>query len=208
MKILLIVVISLVTGAIGLVGLSYVSVKLWPHYAARFMPDVPINFAARAHAAESRLGEAKDDYDRWVALGDAVLWKATQADVADTPLAATLATELLVMAERYKNDWNYGNAIHKANSALGLVALRKGDNAAARRYLLASADSKGSPQMNSFGPNMQLADAMLKAGENEAVLSYFKRCHTFWSHGDVYLDTWSSMVRDGSRPRFGANLLY
>lgn len=80
------------------------------------------------------------------------------------------------MVEHHKDDWNYGNAIHKANSALGMLALRNGDKAAARRHLLASAETKGSPQMNSFGPNMQFADAMLHAGGHEAVLVYFARC--------------------------------
>ncbi len=205
MKILLIVIVALVTGAIGLLGLGYVGAKLWPHYAARFMPDIQVDAAVRAREAETKLAEASDQYARWIALGNAALWKSIQADTAN---AATLATELLVMAERHKDDWNYGNAIHKANSALGMLALRNGDKAAARRHLLASAETKGSPQMNSFGPNMQLADAMLHAGEHEAVLVYFARCRAFWKMGDVYLDTWSSMVRDGSRPHFGANLLY
>ncbi len=205
MKILLIVVIALVTGTAGFIGLGFVSAKLWPHYAARFMPDIPVDAAARANEAQTRLGEASDQYARWIALGNAALWKAAQGDSAG---AAALATELLVMTERYKDDWNYGNAIHKANSALGIIALRNGDKVSARRHLLASVDSKGSPQMNSFGPNMQLADAMLNAGEQETVLAYFARCRMFWKMGHVYLDTWSSIVRDGGRPHFGANLLY
>lgn len=205
MKILLIVIVALVTGAIGLVGLGYVGVTLWPHYAARFMPDIQVDAAARASEAQTKLSQAGDQYDRWIALGNAALWKSIQADTAG---AATLASELLSMAELYKDDWNYGNAIHKANSALGMIALRNGDKAAARRHLLASAETKGSPQMNTFGPNMQFADAMLHAGENEAVLVYFARCRAFWKMGHVYLDTWISMVRDGKRPHFGANLLY
>ena len=92
-----------------------------------------------------------------------------QPPTADEARAA--ATELLAMAERYKTDWNYGNAIHKANSGLGRIVLRQGDKVAARNYLLASAKSDGSPQMNSFRPNMILAKEMLEAGEKRRCLN-------------------------------------
>lgn len=205
MKIVLIFVAALLALALTLVGAGYGAIKLWPRIAAEFMPDIPVDAATRIRDAEGQLTQANDQYDRWVALGDAAMWKSTQANTDD---AAALATELLAAAETYKSDWNYGNAIHKANLALGRIALRKGDRVAARNYLIASTKSKGSPQMNSFGPNMSLAKEMLEAGEKDAVLDYLKQCRAFWEMGHDSLDVWESMIRDGRSPRFGANLLY
>ena len=111
------------------------------------------------------------------------------------------------MTETYKTDWNFGNAIHKSNSALGGIALRSGDKAV-RKYLLASANSKGSPQMNSFGPNMGFAKEMREAGKKESVLEYLRLCGTFWAMGHDQLEVWDKMIRENRAPHFGANLLY
>ena len=118
------------------------------------------------------------------------------------------ATELERLAPKYRNDWNYGNAVQDANQVLGLIALAKGDVAEAKKRLLASADSKGSPQMNSFGPNMQLAKALLEKGEKDVVLEYFQRCGTFWKMGAERLAAWTAAVKNGKIPEFGANLRY
>jgi len=91
---------------------------------------------------------------------------------------------------------------------LGLIALGAGNVAEAKKRLLASADSKGSPQMNSFGPNMQLAKVLLEKGEKDVVLEYFKRCSKFWRMGQDRLATWAASVKNGAIPSFGANLNY
>ena len=78
----------------------------------------------------------------------------------------------------------------------------------AKKRLLASDDSKGSPQMNSFGPNMQLAKALLEKGERDAVLEYFQRCGRFWKMGQDQLAAWTAAVKKGEIPDFGANLNY
>lgn len=205
MKSAMIVMAALTAATLVVLGLGYLGYQYWPYFAAQFGPTIAVDSAARAHAAERKLRVAKDAYARWVALGDAALWKSTQPN---TDEAARLAAEMLLLAEHYKTDWNDGNAIHKANSALGRIALRNGDLTLARRYLLASTDSMGSPQMNLFGPNMSFADEMLKAGEKEAVLSYLRRCRRFWEMGHNHLDAWESLIRKDIHPAFGANLLY
>ena len=65
----------------------------------------------------------------------------------------------------------------------------------------------GSPQLNSFGPNMLLAKELLEKGEREKVLVYFALCAKFWQSGSVQLKLWSTQVKLGSDPDFGANLL-
>jgi hypothetical protein len=91
---------------------------------------------------------------------------------------------------------------------LGRIALAAGKVAEAKKRLLASADSKGSPQMNSFGPNMQLAKDLLAKGEEEVVLEYFIRCGRFWKMGTDRLAAWTEAVKKGETPGFGANLEY
>jgi hypothetical protein len=91
---------------------------------------------------------------------------------------------------------------------LGVIALRRGDMLQAKQYLAASGKTKGSPQLDSFGPNMSLAKALLEKGERDAVLDYFEACRTFWKMGAKQLDAWSATVRGGGIPSFGANLVY
>ena len=105
-------------------------------------------------------------------------------------------------------DWNQGNAVFYGNMVLGQVALRRGDKEGARSYLLASGKSEGSPQLNSFGPNMSLAKDLLAAGEQKAVLDFFDLCGRFWKTDRGRLKQWAEQVRTGSTPDFGANLLY
>jgi len=126
----------------------------------------------------------------------------------DLDQAQTYATQLLEMASEYPNDWNYGNAIHDGNMVLGRVALRRGNAALAEQDLLNAGSTKGSPQLDSFGPNVSLAKDLLEAGRTAAVLQYFALCKNFWEKRFAKLDAWSATVRGGGIPDFGANLLY
>jgi hypothetical protein len=118
--------------------------------------------------------------------------------------AKAWAAELLASAKNPK-DWNYGNAIHAGHSVLGLVALHSDDMGAARQELLAAGNTPGSPQLNSFGPNMVLASELLKKGERDTVLEYFELCRKFWKMGGPQLDSMSATVKQGGTPAF--NLL-
>jgi hypothetical protein len=60
------------------------------------------------------------------------------------------ANAVLSASDKYRSDWNYGNAVHKANLALGRVALRDGDIEQAKHYLIEAGKTPGSPQLNSF----------------------------------------------------------
>ncbi len=125
----------------------------------------------------------------------------------DIDKARTYAEELLRDAEAHR-DWNYGNAIHDGNMVMGLVALQAGNSAQASNFLIQSGKTAGSPQLNSFGPNMTLANVLLQKGEKDVVLEYFSLCRTFWTMGSAKLDEWSATVRGGGVPSFGANLFY
>ena len=83
-----------------------------------------------------------------------------------------------------------------------------GDVEQAKRRLVAAAKVSGSPQLDSFGPNMSLALELLEQGERDVVLEYFKRCGSFWKMGTDRLQEWTSQVQQGVIPDFGPNLRY
>jgi TonB family protein len=128
-------------------------------------------------------------------------------DAGEWDAAERYARELLDSSKEPR-DWNYGNALHDGNMVLGLAAIQHDDLAAARKYLIAAGQTAGSPQLNSFGPNMTLAKALLQKGDKETVLEYFSLCRAFWKMGGARLDEWSATVRGGGIPSFGANLMY
>ncbi len=145
--------------------------------------------------------------------------------------AQAYAIELLNSATDPK-DWNYGNAIFFGNMVQGQVALRRGDLETARSRLLSSGNTPGSPQLNSFGPNMSLARDLLTDGAEvpiaglarraarvprqnvtssdarQTVLEFFDLCRVFWTMGGDRLQQWSQQVRAGVVPDFGSNLHY
>ena len=122
--------------------------------------------------------------------------------------ARVLAVELLAEAERWKEDWNYGNAVHAANLVLGRLALIRGEIAEAKKFLLAAGHTPGSPQLKSFGPDMLFAKEMLKKGETETVLKYFELCSAFWGKKHSRLDAWKAAIEKNEEPDFGPNLRY
>lgn len=121
-----------------------------------------------------------------------------------------LSNEYLNIAATHKENWNYGNAIHIANTFLGLVAMKHGDVEKAKKHLITSALTPGSPQLNSFGPNMSLAKEQLLINERSIVLLYLKMCRSFWPWyfriGKIR--RWVNIINKGGIPRFGAHLIY
>ena len=122
--------------------------------------------------------------------------------------AKEYAETLLKQAETMPDDWNYGNAVHVANLVFGHIALAAGDVKEAKRFLLAAGRTPGSPQLNSFGPNMRLAKALLEKGETEAVFEYFDLCDKFWKPQSSKTTEWKAAVEKDEMPLFGANLFY
>jgi tetratricopeptide (TPR) repeat protein len=116
--------------------------------------------------------------------------------------AKALAEKALQLAPSYQRNWNYGNALHFAHSVRGLLALDNGDVSVAVDELKNAGATPGSPQLDSFGPTMQLARRLLCVGESEAVLGYFEQCRSFWKTGGVWLDLWEGKVREGNVPNF------
>ena len=118
------------------------------------------------------------------------------ADYANQMLAAT------------GDDWNKGNMIYYGNFVLGMLAVRKGDLRTAENYLLAAGDTPGSPQLNSFGPNMRLANELLDRGRKDAVLTFLKKCLKFWTISTSPCSRWIQEMEKGQTPDFRMNLNY
>lgn len=119
-----------------------------------------------------------------------------------------LARELLDTAKAYPDDWNYGNAIHHGHRFLGQTALMRNDLAAAKSELIQSAQTPGSPQLNSFGPNMHLARLLIERGEKDVVVEYLGMCRSFWKMHPERIDRWIADVETGRVPEFGPNINY
>ena len=161
----------------------------------------------RAERYQDKLNDlknAKNDLNKFYALGDIA---KIGFELEHYEISKASAHQLLELAPNYPNNWNYGNAIHDSHLVLGRLALKDGDVSAAKEHLLKSTENKGSPTMNSFGPNMSLAKDLLLKGESEVVLEYFDRCRKFWKNDHGKLDSWTESIRSGKIPKFKANLL-
>lgn len=165
----------------------------------------PTTAQGRLQAATQKLSEATNNEDRFYALDDAAKENFVAGDIET---AGKFANELLKLAPDFKGNWNYGNAIQDGNLVLGRIAMRQGKVQEAGQYLLAAGASPGSPQMNSFGPNMSLAKDVLGKGQRDVVLQYFELCRKFWKMDYGKLDEWRDEVKAGKIPDFGANLVY
>jgi hypothetical protein len=186
-----------------LVLAPFMAVAIWSKYRSAggraFTPE------ARLSQATNTLASTPDGKIRFYALNVAAKGSFNAGKYDD---ASRYATELLTMAEKYPKDWNYGNAIQDGNLVLGRLAVRDGRLDEAKQLLLAAGRSKGSPQMDSFGPNMSLAKDLLEKGERDTVLQYFELCRKFWNMDYGKLDQWRDEVKAGKVPSFGANLVY
>ena len=129
-------------------------------------------------------------------------------DAGEVDKAERYATQLLRVAPQYRQDWSYGNAIFYGNLVLGRISVKRGDFAAAGKYLLAAGATPGSPQLDSFGPNMSLAKELVEHGQSDAVLRYLGLCKKFWKDDDGKLDSWGEAIRGGRNPDFGSSLRY
>ena len=129
-------------------------------------------------------------------------------DDGDFELARQLATETLELAQRFPEDWNYGNAVHDGNVVLGRLALLDGNSELAIEHLQKAGQTPGSPQLNSFGPNMTLARDLLQNGGWDPVYDYLEQCRVFWKLERGRIDRWQELVLAKQVPDFGANLYF
>lgn len=154
---------------------------------------------------EQRLEEAESEKERFRSLGRAAL---SRFEAGDFAAAEQYTAELQEMLPAWGDLADSSDAIHHLHILRGRLALTHGDREEAKRHLLESASTEGSPVMCTFGPNMSLARDLLLAGEREVVLEYFHACRKFWEMGGESLDVWEMYVKAGRLPDFDGNLVY
>lgn len=123
----------------------------------------------------------------------------------DIEKARTYAESMLAAIP---DDWSKGNRIHFGNLLLGRIALSQGDPAEAGTRLIAAGQTPGSPQLNSFGPDMALAKKLLEHGETRAVVRYLELCGNFWEMDRGRLKEWIVLIEAGRTPDFSFNLRF
>ena len=162
---------------------------------ASVLEHAAVDVAAARHAT--------DEAERFIALPSAAIGAFRLGQIAD---AHELAEQCLSLAPQFARTWNHGNALHFGHTTLGLLALERGDVGLALEQLQRAGATPGSPQLNSFGPTMQLASALLERGQPAAVLAYLQQCRSFWRLGGVWLDLWEAKILAGGVPNFAMNL--
>lgn len=124
---------------------------------------------------------------------------------------AALAADNLEKAGQYANqmlsqnmqDWNQGNNVHYGNIILGEIELRSNNIEGAKDYLIKAGKTSGSPQLDSFGPDLALAEELFEQGERKTVLEYLDLCSKFWETGKQHLYQWTVDIQEGKVPHFG-----
>jgi hypothetical protein len=156
----------------------------------------------RLQPALTKLAAANSPELRFCALGEAAKQSFAAGKVDD---AQKYAQELMTLLPSFRQNQEYGNAVHDANLTLGRIAVRGGRLDDAKRHLIESIRTPGGRLMD-YGPNMSLAKDLLEKGEQQVVLDYLALCRKFWNYGR--LEEWSQQVKEGKIPDFGANLAY
>lgn len=155
-------------------------------------------------AAARALAQFERAYDLLGAgRGDSLLRYLAEAALgaAQTEKARAYADTMLSNDTR---GWNLGNRIHHGHLTLGRIALAEGNLEEAKIRLLKAGETPGSPQLNSFGPQMDLAKSLLERGEADVVIRYFELCAEFWNHDRAVakLARWTELARAGEAPDF------
>lgn len=122
--------------------------------------------------------------------------------------AENLAKELLKISGEFKDNWNYGNAIHHSNTILGLIEIKKGNIDNAAKFLMKSGDTPGSPQLDSHGPSFCLAMELLLNNRSEDVLKYLSKVERFWEFGYKNLPKWKELIKKNDIPESWQRLQY
>ncbi len=122
--------------------------------------------------------------------------------------AKNLSLKLLELAENYTNDWNYGNAVHHANTVLGLLSVKEGNIEKAIHHLKMSGDISGSPQLNSHGPCLSLAMELLLISRDSDVIDYLQSVDYFWDCGYKKIPKWIATIESGEVPEEWERLKY
>jgi tetratricopeptide (TPR) repeat protein len=181
--------------------LAYIGLNVYAVYFYEVDPAIQTYMDEKDPAKKMELLENllnEDEYSRWAWLDSAA---ELAFEIKDYEKAKAYSKESLLLSSSLQNDWNYGNSIHNSNMVLGRLSLRDGDTEKAKEYLLESAKSKGSPQLDTFGPSLKLANELLIVGERDVVLSYLHSISQFWEMDDGCVSKWITQIENNETPK-------
>ncbi len=104
----------------------------------------------------------------------------------------TIAKNILLIPDKYSDEWWYGDLIHMTNIVLANIYLKKGDIEECEKYLNLSVSSQYidktrhkeySPSLYSFGPDTEVAFELYKKGRRDSIIQYFLQTKQFWKSG-------------------------
>ena len=102
-----------------------------------------------------------------------------------------------------------GDAVATRSLVLGRLALLHGDAKQTEMFLVQSGRINAATNSSIFGPNMRLALELLKRQRTQAVLRFLDEWSKIWQGaGRATLRRWTTAIRKGTIPDFGANLLF
>jgi hypothetical protein len=160
---------------------------------------------ARQTLADAALAEFERAYaiETWSLSKHILLLEIAKAAVVAgaRERAIEAAKEALGEAPVYEGTGQYGNTLHWAHIVLGSVALLDGQIADASAMLIRAGRIPGSPQLDSFGPDLVLAQRLLDHGDRHAVETYLTDCQRFWTGDGGRLATALSQIRAGQCPQ-------
>lgn len=113
------------------------------------------------------------------------------------------AEALLALAEKHRERADYGEAIYRANIALGLHAIREGDRKRAVRYMVAAGNAPASEPLATasfMALDYRLTDWLLKDGERESVASFFDKSAQLRPRDRARLTKDAAAIRAGRMP--------
>ena len=172
---------------------------------------VPSTKPSKLQVLNDALAHAKTPLEKFHAKSQLLTFYATSF-LSDENIKSgrALAVETLKEAPLFQKDWDYGNVVHHAHILLGRIYLATKDTRHSMIELREASNVKGSPQLNTFGPNLLLARDLLDRGAKSEVLRYLDMCAKFWSTKDAKrrLTQWKAQIKNGRHPTFGKNLDY
>jgi len=163
------------------------------------LPDT----ATHEQALALRLQKLKDllvqagSYQRYILLDTAA---KTAFELNQYDQATAYAQELIALAPKFQDDWNYSSAVHNANIILGRTALLKTDVESAKQYLLAAGKVPYSKILDDRGADLQLASDLLARNQREIVRQYLQDCTRLWPHDRDRLEHWLQQLAEGENP--------
>lgn len=181
-------------------GEDEIADDLWHAFEAGVRPSVAAGSDARLQL-EARVAAVPDEQRASYRFGSlaanrvlaVAAWGAGDASEAKRRAQA-------ILAAGGPAGWDRGNALHEMAILLGRIAFEEGDLVEARRWLLEAGRTPGSPQLNSFGPDWNLARDLLDRGERDAVAGYLDLVERFWKSGADSLAAWRRTLKEGGTP--------